>query len=103
MFGRRRQRADHDSGAPSLGIGALVQVVNDGRGESWADEPIGVIVAPAGQIAGYPGVGVAVRWTVAFDVPAYTEDGRGPFEHAAVSAMQLVPLHVTPEGEPTDQ
>ncbi len=88
MFGRRSPgpRPD-DSGG--LGIGALVQVVTlEHGGEQWADEPIGVIVAPGGVQLG----GLQRTWTVAFDEPAYTQDGRGPFERATVLGRQLVPV-----------
>ena len=90
MFGRRspspRPHPDEPGG---LGIGALVQVVDTDRGgERWAGEPIGVIVAPGGvQIGGTPRT-----WTVAFDGPVYTQDGRGPFERATVLGRQLVPV-----------
>ncbi len=95
MFGRRRSpRPQPDDVTPGLGIGALVQVVASERGgEQWADEPIGVIVAPGGAQVG----GTQRTWIVAFDVPAYTEDGRGPFERATVLSRQLVP--VDPAGD----
>lgn len=71
-----------------------MQVVDTERGgERWAGEPIGVIVAPGGnQLVGYPGVGEPLSWTVAFEDPVYTEDGRGPFERATVLSRQLVPV-----------
>ena len=77
-----------------LGIGALVRVVpTDRGGERWDGEPIGLIVGTGGnQLAGYAGVGVPVSWTVEFDQPAYTADGRGPFERATVLSRQLVPV-----------
>jgi hypothetical protein len=99
VFGKRRRRADDGDGSDSaLGIGALVRVVPDprpdGRGETWADEPIGLIVGPGtASVTGYsPGTGTT--WTVEFDEPAYTKDGRGPFERATVPGRQLVPLPV---------
>ena len=62
-------------------------------GSEWADEPIGVVVAPGGnQGVGVPGVGQAVSWTVEFDEPARTTDGRGPFGRATVSSRLLEPL-----------
>ena len=75
-----------------------MQVVGTDRGgERWAGEPIGVIVAPGGnQLVGYPGVGEPLSWTVAFEDPVYTEDGRGPFERATVLSRQLVPVDPTP-------
>ncbi|MDM7889169.1 hypothetical protein QUG98_11990 [Curtobacterium sp. RHCJP20] len=96
MFGRRARSPRNDDGARpgesgglGLGIGALVQVVDTDRGgEQWADEPIGVIVAPGGVQLG----GTQRTWTVAFDEPAYTKDGRGPFERATVLGRQLVPV-----------
>lgn len=103
MFGRREPRptGPDDAAAadlPVLGIGAVVRVVASDRGDQWADEPIGLIVAPGGaQLAGYAGAGVRVAWVVEFDEPAYTTDGRGPFERAAVQSRQLVPVPVDPE------
>ena len=89
----KRPRPPRSVVGPALGIGALVRVVNDGRGDQWEDEPIGLIVAPGGnQIVGYPGIAGGMSWTVAFERPAYTVDGRGPFERATVAARQLVPL-----------
>lgn len=95
VFGRRRSPSPRPDDAPGLGIGALVQVIDTDRGgEQWADEPIGVVVAPGGsQIGGTPRT-----WTVAFDEPAYTKDGRGPFERATVLSRQLVPV-TTDSGE----
>ncbi|GGK89963.1 hypothetical protein JOE58_000756 [Curtobacterium luteum] len=88
MFGRRSPSPRPDDRA-GLGIGALVQVVDPGQGgEHWADEPIGVIVAPGASQLG----GTQRTWTVAFDEPAYTTDGRGPFERATVLSRQLVPV-----------
>jgi hypothetical protein len=89
MFGRRSPSPRPDD-RPGLGIGALVQVVDPGQqgGEHWADEPIGVIVAPGGSQLG----GTQRTWTIAFDEPAYTTDGRGPFERATVLSRQLVPV-----------
>jgi hypothetical protein len=96
MFARRSRAALGASPTPGLGIGALVRVVNDGRGDMWDGEPIGVVVAPGGnQIAAYPGVGQQVSWTVAFDGHAWTVDGRGPFERATIRSGQLVALPVT--------
>ncbi|WP_083403972.1 hypothetical protein [Curtobacterium sp. MCBA15_001] len=98
---KRRPTPDADQpGGAGLGIGALVRVVPaaDGGGEHWVEgdgspEPIGLIVAPGGnQIVGYPGVGEPLSWTVAFDEPVYTKDGRGPFERATVLSRQLVPV-----------
>ncbi|WIB61905.1 hypothetical protein DEJ13_08755 [Curtobacterium sp. MCLR17_007] len=96
---KRRPSPDVDRSRGSLGIGALVRVVDTEQGgERWVDsiggsELIGVIVAPGGnQIVGYPGVGEPLSWTVAFDEPVYTEDGRGPFERATVLSRQLVPV-----------
>jgi len=87
VFGRRSPSPRPDEAG--LGIGALVQVVDTDRGgERWADEPIGVIVAPGGVQLG----GTQRTWTVAFDEPAYTQDGRGPFERATVLGRQLVPV-----------
>lgn len=103
MFGRREPRptGPDDAAAadlPVLGIGAVVRVVASDRGDQWADEPIGLIVAPGGaQLAGYAGAGVRVAWVVEFDEPAYTTDGRGPFERATVRSRQLVPVPVDPE------
>ncbi|WP_132100400.1 hypothetical protein [Curtobacterium sp. PhB146] len=99
VFGRRSPKPRPDD-APGLGIGALVQVIDSAEGgERWADEPIGVIVAPGGnQIVGYPGVGEPLSWTVAFEEPVYTKDGRGPFERATVLSRQLVPI-TTGSGE----
>ncbi|MDP9737036.1 MULTISPECIES: hypothetical protein [unclassified Curtobacterium] len=97
MFGRRARSPRPDDGARpgdpgGLGIGALVQVVDLERGgEQWEGEPIGVIVAPGGVQLG----GTQRTWTIAFDEPAYTKDGRGPFERATVLGRQLVP--VTPD------
>ncbi|WIE77078.1 hypothetical protein [Curtobacterium sp. MCSS17_007] len=96
MFGRRaRSPRPDDEARPGesggLGIGALVQVVDpdpDRGGERWAGEPIGVIVAPGGVQLG----GAQRTWTVAFDEPVYTQDGRGPFERATVLGRQLVPV-----------
>jgi hypothetical protein len=91
VFGRRRPRPTPADQTGSLGIGALVQVVDSGRDDAWIDEPIGLIVAPGGQqLAGYAGAGVPVAWTVAFDEPAYTKDGRGPYERATVPSRLLV-------------
>ncbi|PCN47658.1 hypothetical protein Csp2054_11125 [Curtobacterium sp. 'Ferrero'] len=88
MFGRRSPTPRPDD-RPGLGIGALVQVVDTDRGgERWADEPLGVIVAPGGNQLG----GSQRTWTVAFAEPAYTTDGRGPFERATVLSRQLVPV-----------
>ncbi|WP_439691496.1 hypothetical protein ACRQ4B_11050 [Curtobacterium sp. SP.BCo] len=95
MFGRRRSPSPHPDDRPGLGIGALVQVVDADRGEQWAGEPIGVIVAPGGSQLG----GTQRTWTVAFDEPVYTEDGRGPFERATVLSRQLVPVEPTPGSE----
>ncbi|WFR66136.1 hypothetical protein P9139_14105 [Curtobacterium flaccumfaciens] len=93
MFGRRRSPSSQPDERPGLGIGALVHVVDAERGEQWAGEPIGVIVAPGGnQLVGYPGVGEPVSWTVAFEEPVFTKDGRGPFERATVLSRQLVPI-----------
>jgi hypothetical protein len=95
MFGRRSRAAAGASSVGALGIGALVRVVNDGRGDTWDGEPIGVIVAPgANQFAAYPGVGQQVSWTVAFDGHAYTQDGRGPFERATIRSGQLIALEL---------
>lgn len=95
MFGRRNRATMGASPAGGLGIGALVRIVNDGRGDTWDGEPIGVIVAPGGNsIAAYPGVGQQVSWTVAFDGHAWTTDGRGPFERATIRSGQLVALEV---------
>ncbi|WP_111060669.1 hypothetical protein [Curtobacterium sp. MCBD17_008] len=108
MFGRRdpRPAAPDASGVPDLpvlGIGAVVRVVPSDRGEQWADDPIGLIVAPGGaQLAGYAGAGVRVAWVVEFDEPAYTTDGRGPFERATVQSRQLVPVPMDPVTEPVD-
>ncbi|MGN8051389.1 hypothetical protein ACTJKO_17040 [Curtobacterium sp. 22159] len=101
MFGRRRSPSPQPDDRPGLGIGALVQVVpTDRGGERWAGEPIGVIVAPGGnQLVGYPGVGEPLSWTVAFEDPVYTEDGRGPFERATVLSRQLVPIETAPVSE----
>ncbi|ROP66900.1 hypothetical protein [Curtobacterium sp. PhB115] len=100
VFGRRRSPKPRPDDAQGLGIGALVQVIDSAQGgERWADEPIGVIVAPGGnQLVGYPGVGEPLSWTVAFDEPVYTKDGRGPFERATVLSRQLVPV-TTDSGE----
>lgn len=88
VFGRRSPSPRPDDSA-GLGIGALVRVVAlDHGGEQWADEPIGVVVAPGGVQIG----GLQRTWTVAFDEPAYTQDGRGPFERATVLGRQLVPV-----------
>ncbi|GAA1492723.1 hypothetical protein [Curtobacterium herbarum] len=106
MFGRRAPRPaapDDPAGAvppdvPVLGIGAVVRVVPSDRGDQWADDPIGLIVAPGGaQLAGYAGAGVRVAWVVEFDEPAWTTDGRGPFERATVQSRQLVPVPMEPE------
>ncbi len=88
MFGRRSPspRPDDRGG---LGIGALVQVVDTEQGgERWADEPIGVVVAPGTSQLG----GTQRTWVVVFDEPAYTTDGRGPYERATVLSRQLVPV-----------
>jgi len=97
VFGRRRSPSPRPDDRSGLGIGALVQVVDTDRGgERWAGEPIGVIVSPGGnQLVGYPGVGEPLSWTVAFEEPSYTEDGRGPFERATVLSRQLVPVEPT--------
>lgn len=88
VFGRRSPSPRPDDSA-GLGIGALVRVVGiDRGGEQWADEPIGVIVAAGGAQLG----GTQRAWNVAFDEPAYTTDGRGPFERATVLSRQLVPV-----------
>lgn len=88
MFGRRAP-SPHPDEPGGLGIGALVQVVDAERGgEQWDGEPIGVIVAPGGVQLG----GTQRTWTVAFDEPVYTKDGRGPFERATVLGRQLVPV-----------
>lgn len=102
MWNRKRRPSDGDSDGArgaGLGIGALVRVVDTTEGgEQWVEadgspEPIGLIVAPGGnQIVGYPGVGEPLSWTVAFDEPVYTKDGRGPFERATVLSRQLVPV-----------
>ena len=100
MFRNRGRRRPADDGSPTLGIGALVRVIDDGRGDRWEDEPIGVIVAPGGnQIVGYPGIGTGMSWMVAFERPAYTIDGRGPFDRATIAARQLVALGVLSEGQ----
>jgi hypothetical protein len=84
--------------SPTLGIGALVRVVNDGLGDQWDGEPLGLIVgAGSNQMVGYPGVGGSVSWTVAFEVPSFTVDGRGPFERVSVPARQLVPVEPSPD------
>lgn len=98
MFRKRNPRPASDDDQAGLGIGALVRVVEVHGGEQWADEPLGVIVGTGGNgISGWSGVGVSVSWTVAFDTPAYTKDGRGPFERATVLGRQLVAVEPTPE------
>jgi hypothetical protein len=101
IWNRKRRPTTADEPAPrgALGIGALVRVVPTATGgEEWVEadgspEPIGLIVAPGGnQLVGYPGVGEPLSWTVAFDEPVYTKDGRGPFERATVLSRQLVPV-----------
>ncbi|WP_139200655.1 hypothetical protein [Curtobacterium sp. MMLR14_010] len=99
MMWNRKKRPEVGRQHASLGIGALVQVVDaQTGGEHWrdaigSDDVVGVIVAPGGnQLVGYPGVGEPLSWTVAFDEPVYTKDGRGPFERATVLSRQLVPV-----------
>ncbi|MFJ3382981.1 MULTISPECIES: hypothetical protein [unclassified Curtobacterium] len=99
MWNRKRRTPAGDESPGALGIGALVRVVDTpSGGEQWVDgdgsgDLVGVVVGPGGnQIVGYPGVGEPLSWTVAFDEPVYTKDGRGPFERATVLSRQLVPV-----------
>lgn len=73
---------------PPVGIGAVVAVM-PGRGEQWCGEPTGVVVAPAGDVWGYPGTALARRWIVAFSEDAYTCDGAGPIDRADVPEVRL--------------
>jgi hypothetical protein len=76
---------------PAIGIGMLVAVVSDAdQTDAWEDDPVGVVVAPGDkEIAPYPGLQRPRYWTVAFDTPSYTGDGRGPFERATFPEWRL--------------
>ena len=81
-----------------FGIGAQVVVRDDpsGGASPWDDEPTGVIVRAGGSaisgVWGKRAVGGRI-WMVAFDEPATTSDGEGPFESAQVHErfLELAP------------
>jgi hypothetical protein len=113
MFGRRRRERVGDARAgnahklrnrsdPAIGIGAQVVVIPDpGSSDDWSGEPSGVVVAPGdNEFFAYPAtsMGAPTRWTVAFDEPQYTADGRGPIDQASIPSWRL---EVAPE-EPVD-
>ncbi|WP_344791075.1 hypothetical protein [Gryllotalpicola daejeonensis] len=76
---------------PAVGIGMLVAVVSDSeQTDASEDDPIGVVIAPGNnEIAAYPGLQRPPSWTVAFERPSYTADGRGPFEQATFPEHRL--------------
>jgi hypothetical protein len=82
---------------PEFGIGAQVHVRDADAGEPspWRDEPTGVIVRAGGSaLSGVWGkAGGGRNWVVAFNEPATTTDGDGPFDSAQVHEkfLELAP------------
>lgn len=76
---------------PAVGIGMLVAVVSTAeQTDAWDDDPVGVVIAPGSkEISPYPGLQRPRYWTVAFEHPSYTADGRGPFEQASFPEWRL--------------
>jgi hypothetical protein len=89
------------SRGPAVGIGMLVAVVSDAQqADAWEDDPVGVVVAPGNkELAPYPGLQLPRYWTVAFERPSYTGDGRGPFERATFPEARLRVLDPGPTAE----
>jgi hypothetical protein len=83
---------------PSVGIGMLVAVVVDAdQLAASEDDPVGVVIAPGNkEITPYPGLQLPRYWTVAFEHPSYTADGRGPFEQATFPEYRLRVLDPDP-------
>ena len=86
---------------PAVGIGMLVAVVSAAdQPEPFDDDPVGVVVAPGNkEIAPYPGLQLPRYWTVAFETPSYTGDGRGPFEQATFPEWRLRVLDADPAAD----
>ncbi|WP_208321936.1 hypothetical protein [Paramicrobacterium chengjingii] len=86
-------RQTSDATGTPFGIGVPVHVVDGATGDSFADEPTGLIVG-SGAVLPHSGVtnqSVQARvWTVQFDEPQHLRDGRGPFSRAEVSEEFLV-------------
>ncbi|WP_208322069.1 hypothetical protein [Paramicrobacterium fandaimingii] len=82
-----------DAAGTPFGIGVPVHVVDGATGDSFADEPTGLIVG-TGAVLPHSGVtnqNVQARvWVVQFDEPQHLRDGRGPFSRAEVSEEFLV-------------
>ncbi|GAB2525464.1 hypothetical protein [Paramicrobacterium agarici] len=82
-----------DAEGTRFGIGVPVHVVDGLTGDSFADEPTGLIVG-TGTILPHRGVttqSVQARvWIVQFDEPQHLRDGRGPFSRAEISEESLV-------------
>lgn len=76
---------------PAVGIGVLVAVVSNAeQTDAWDDDPVGVVVAPGNkEISPYPGLQLPRYWTIAFERPSYTADGKGPFEQATFPEWRL--------------
>ena len=76
---------------PAVGIGMLVAVVSDSeQAEPHEDDPVGVVIAPGNkEISPYPGLQLPRYWTVAFEHPSFTGDGRGPFEQGTFPEHRL--------------
>jgi hypothetical protein len=91
------------STGPAVGIGMLVAVVSGAeQTEPFDDDPVGVVVAPGNkEISPYPGLQLPRYWTVAFEHPSYTADGRGPFEQATFPEWRLRVLD--PDPSPTER
>ena len=86
-----------------FGVGAQVWVRSTASGDSasgdsspWDGEPTGIIVRSGGSainaVWGSAAVGGRI-WVIAFDEPATTVDGDGPFESAQVNErfLELAP------------
>jgi hypothetical protein len=113
MFGRRRRDQNGPTGSsaeararrahidPAIGVGAQVIVRADpGSADEWFGEPSGVVISPGGnEFFAYPAtsMGGPTRWTVSFDEPQYTTDGRGPITQASVPSWRLETTPAEPE------
>lgn len=87
---------------PAVGIGMLVAVVSDpDQEDAWEDDPVGVVIGPGNkELTPYPGLQLPRYWTVAFDAPSYTGDGRGPFTHGTFPEWRLRVLDPDPAAAP---
>lgn len=92
--GRRpsSQKAADAASAP-FGIGVPVHVVDGLTGDSFPDEPTGLIVGTGAVLphTGVTGQSAQARvWIVEFSEPQHLRDGRGPFSRAEISEESLV-------------